>query len=203
MRKQKVFPIIGLIASFLIIFNNLFAFILSLLDKYSTCWNTVIAISTPALIICMFIAIRYLLVEKDTLQDFNIVVSLLIIFKSIGLVLIALPWLTHIDSKAYVYSVAVEGFLVFVFYLWFFIKLSYTSSNEVTAYSFLNYYAIAYLLLMLLAILPDLQKLLFHEDNNTLSVILQICGILPYIFISVYFYTNLKISQKSNLFTSA
>jgi hypothetical protein len=197
MTKQTVLPILGFLTACLIILMNLLVLIITRLNKYTAVWDTTISLILPTLIIGTFLIIRYLLVERSGLKEFNIVISLLILIKAIGLVLGGILRLSVINSNTLVIPIVLGGLFLIGVYLWFFIKLSYLSSHEVYAYSFLNYYAITFLLFMLLGALPELINAFRHKDSMILGYILQICNIIPYLFLSIYFYKNLRIPQQT------
>ena len=187
MINRNLLSTLGLIASSLLILFYCINIIGSLVFNKTLSWMSFFNTFSPFLLIIIFLAIKHILVDISKLDNFKILLTLLIIFQTIILLLLLNFKFQVVTAKILTIPFMLSGLIVIILTIWFFISISHISKNEVNGLPFLQLYAITALLVLLLSILPEILIFLKKGDSRTLNIIRNIAVIVPYIFLSLFF----------------
>jgi hypothetical protein len=187
MDKLKTYMIVGLKASVLLIAYYIFQSLAPLIFHSIPQWLKMIKIS-PLLVICIFFALRYLLVIVWKLNRYRTMISafltlqVLIFLFSIGMILHLIP------AKISMLPLLIMGLSMIVLWIWFLISVTVIRNDEIKAFTFLRLFVISFFVVILI---KTISSFLSTSDYESLNTIIHFIEALPYIFLVVFFYCNM------------
>lgn len=192
MKKYKFYSILGLTSTGIILINYLIYFILS---EYNLLTNGALLLITLFSMfsgLFIFLALRFIIVIKSKLGNFRIVIPLIIISQILASGLTLLIKYQIFPLMSVVIPFLIIGLVLVGSYLWFFIMLSKTDKREIQGSSFLQYFGIT---LLVLVILKAIFSIIPNEGIKTFDSVIQLLEAFPYVFIFLFFIRHIKLSN--------
>jgi hypothetical protein len=191
MKNLKALPLTGLIASCLLLTLYLLMLIAFVVNRITPPLAGIIHFLTPLLAIFIFLALRYILVNTSKLNNFKIVINLMIIFQ---ILLFITVWIIKLNiiTKEMIIPVTILGVFQLVLYVWFFILIFMIKKSEVRNITFLKYFIITFLLFFLVG---AFLKFISEERFDYIIQLLKLLAGLSVIFLMFFFHKNLGSEQ--------
>lgn len=195
MKKQNIFPVIGIISATLLVLSSILTFCLSLSDISAKARILPYQLLNPFFIFCIFISLKHIIVNISRQDNFKIVINSILICQIILSFVIWVSYFKVIPVKYLPVPVALTGILITALYIWFFILIFKTEKTELNNLLFLEYFAVIVMVFMVLHIAVALTS-----GNNLLHKISNLSEGLPFIFLIFFFsgYLNNSNNRTSN-----
>lgn len=194
MKKHKYYSILGLASTGIIMINYLVYLILS---EYNLLTNGALLLITLFSMLSglfIFLALRFIIVIKSKLDDFRIVIPLIIITQLLASVLTLLIRYQTFPLMYAAIPLIIFGLLLAVSYLWFFIILSKTDKRDIEGLSFLQYFGIS---LLVLVLLKAMFSIIPYVRSKTSDSVFELLEALPYVFMLLFFIRHIKQSNNN------
>jgi len=200
MKKQNIFPILGLTSSSLLIITYLLTFALYFLDISTKGWTLSFNFFSPFFVFCIFLAFKYIIVHKSNLDNFKVVIYLILISQ---IFLLMTAWITKfkiMPAKSVPILSLITGLVMTGLYLWFFILILRTNKTEIKVFSYLKYYAITFLIFMIIRaitsiIILAIATLTIREKNIYFDLVNPLLELIPFIFLIFFFSEHIEKSD--------
>ena len=201
MKRHKFYTILGLVSTCVILINYLIYFAISEFGLLTN--GALLLISLFAMFsgLVVFISIRFIIVIYSKMDNFSIVLLLIIVSQFLTSILILLIKYQAFPLMYIVTPLILVGLVLVGSYLWFFILLSKTEDSVIKGLPFLLYFGIS---LLALVILSAIFSIVLHQGIKTSKPIVQLIEALPYVFIFLFFIRQInvsKIEEQQNTYT--
>jgi len=182
MKKQNIFPIVGITSAVLVILSFLLTRYLFLYKISIKDWMMPYNLFSPFFIICIFIALKNIIVNRSNLDSFKIIIYLILFCQIAMSLIIWIIYLKILNAKFFVIPIVIAAIFMSGLYIWFFLSISKTDKSELKYLPFLQYFAIALMILLVLRVVVTLKM-----PNTLLDKISQLSAGIPYIFLIFFF----------------
>ncbi len=192
MKKHKFYSILGLVSTGIILINYLIYFAIS---EFGVLTNGTLLLTLLFSMFSglgVFISIRFIIVIYSSLDQFRIVLLLIIIAQLLTSILSLLIRFQTFPPLYVVTPLIIIGLALIGSYIWFFILLSKTEDSEIKGLSFLQYFGIS---LLALFIVSALLTIVLDHGMKTSKPIVQLIEALPYVFIFLFFIRHINVSR--------
>jgi hypothetical protein len=186
MKNIKALPMTGLIASSILFLSNLLILVLFILNSGVTLTAAFIQTPKPLLIIGILLGLRYILVTTSNLQEFKIIINLLLLAQ-ILLFPVMLVMSLKILLTATIVSTLVLGLAQFVLLIKFLFMLFDVKKTQVNHISFLKNYSI---ILLVFTVSGIILRLLNQDTLRYYIQILDFISGLSSLLLVLFFYKN-------------
>ncbi len=192
MKNYKFYSILGLATTGIILINYLVYFILSKNNLLTNGELLLISLFSMFSGLLTFLSLRFIIVIKSKLNDFRIVIPLIIIAQLLasGLTLLIRYQIFPLTYVAI--PLLVIGLVLVGSYLWFFIILSKIDKREIQGLFFLQYFGLT---LLILLILKAIFSIIPIQDIKSSDSAFELLEAFPYVFIFLFFIQHIKQSK--------
>ncbi len=192
MKNYKFYSILGLATTGIILINYLVYFILSKNNLLTNGELLLISLFSMFSGLLTFLSLRFIIVIKSKLNDFRIVIPLIIIAQLLASGLTLLIRYQIFPLMYVTIPLLVIGLVLVGSYLWFFIILSKTDKREIQGLSFLQYFGLT---LLVLLILKAIFSIIPIQDIKSSDSAFELLEAFPYVFIFLFFIQHIKQSK--------
>jgi hypothetical protein len=189
MNNTKVLPYCGLIASSVLFISYLVLLVVLIINNTASHLAGIFRLFTPLLALCIFLALRDILVNSSKLNNFKIVINLMIILQ-ILLFIMVLILKFNIISVEVIIPVTILGVVQLALYIWFFILIFMVKNSELEGISLLKY---SIIIILIFSLGEAVLQLIDDEKFGYLNQLLKIIKGLPAIILVYFFYKNLRL----------
>ena len=192
MKKHKLYSILGLVSTCVILLNYLAYFAIS---EFGVLTNGALLLTLLFSMfsgLVVFISIRFIIVIYSNLDQFRIVLLLIIIAQILKSILTLLIRFQAFPPMYVVTPLLLIGLVLFGSYIWFFILLSKTEDSEIKGLSFLLYFGMT---LLALFIVSAILSIILDYGIKTSKPIVQLIEALPYVFLLLFFIKHINVSR--------
>jgi len=192
MKKHKSYSILGLVSTCVILINYLAYFAIS---EFGVLTNGALLLTLLFSMfsgLVVFISIRFIIVIYSKMDQFRIVLLLIIIAQLLTSILTLLIRLQTFPLMFVVTPLLIIRLVLIGSYIWFFILISKTEDSEIKGLSFLQYFGMT---LLALFILSAILSIILDHGIKTSKPIIQLIEALPYVFILLFFIRHINVSK--------
>lgn len=194
MKRINRYPLAGFLSASLMIISYLYLFVSFLTIRTESPITQYVRLYAPLLVIIIFLAFRHILVLSSKLMNIRLVINLLIITQVIIFIIGVIMKFKLVSGKIMLYVPPVVGLVLIGLYIWFFVVILMIEKDKIKALSFLQLFAITFLVIFVVRILfivltaiPSVNTYI-SPRYTALNVILQIVEKIPYTFLIVFFF---------------
>ena len=192
MKKHKSYSILVLVSTCVILINYLTYFAISEFGVLTNGALLLILLFSMFSGLVVFISLRFIIVIYSKMDQFRIVLLLIIITQLLTSILTLLIRLQTFPLMFVVTPLLIIGLVLIGSYIWFFILLSKTEDSEIKGLSFLQYFGMT---LLALFILSAILSIILDHGIKTSKPIIQLIEALPYVFILLFFIRHINVSR--------
>jgi hypothetical protein len=192
MKKHEIYSILGLISTCVILINYLIHFVISEFGVVTNGALLLISLFSMFSGLVVFISIRFIIVIYSKLDQYRIVLLLIIIAQFLTSILTLLTKYQTIPLMYLVAPLIIVGLVLIGSYIWFFVLLSKTEDVEIRGLPLLQYYGISLLSLVTLFVIFSI---FLHQGIKASKPIFQLIEALPYVFLLLFFIRHFNVSR--------
>lgn len=189
MTKYKFYSILGLASTCIIMFNYLIYAILTQYDLLTNGSLLLITLFSTISGLFIFLALRFIIVIISKLNNYKIVIPIIIISQILISALNLLIRYQVFSLLNIVIPYLIVGMVFMGSYLWFFILLSKTGKTEIQGLSFLQYFGIV---LLILVVFKAIISVFPAGKIKSINSFIQIIEVIPYAFLLFFLFDILS-----------
>ena len=193
MKKQNIFPIIGITSASILILASLVTLTLFLLKISIKDWMVPYNFLSPFFVFLIFLSFKDIIVSKSNLDNFKNVIYLSLVTQISLFFIIWTLYFKILPPKPFAIPFIITAISMAGLFIWFVILIFKTDKKEIKAFSFLQYFAITTCLLIITRVIG----ILTMGKNSSLDQTSSLLGGIPYIFLIFFFSGHIDKSHDS------